>query len=99
MAFAGLWERWQNPRDEKEIIESCTILTSGTNDLLKPIHERMPVIIGPKDFDLWLDPDMHEPARLSDLLAPFDPAELTYYPVSNYVNKAGQEGPQCIEPI
>ena len=55
-AFAGLWERWQAPEDE--VIESCTILTTDANDLTQPIHDRMPVILHPKDYDLWLDPDI-----------------------------------------
>ena len=55
-AFAGLWEKWQAPEDE--VIESCTILTTDANDLTRPIHDRMPVILKPEDYDLWLDPEV-----------------------------------------
>lgn len=58
-AFAGLRERWQAPEDE--IIESCTILTTDANDLTQPIHDRMPVILKPADYDLWLDPQGQGP--------------------------------------
>src|SRR5713226_823414 len=79
-AFAGLWERWVG--EEGEFIESCTILTTEPNELLAPIHNRMPVILDPKDYDLWLDPDMLEVSRLKPLLRSYQPEQMTYYPVN-----------------
>lgn len=73
-AFAGLWERWTGP--EGEIIESCTILTTDANDLTRPIHDRMPVILHPKDYDLWLDPEVKDPALLKPLLRPYPSEEM-----------------------
>ena len=55
-AFAGLWEHWQGP--DGSTIESCTVITTEANDLLRPIHDRMPVIITRKDYDSWLNPEM-----------------------------------------
>ncbi|MHB1778068.1 MAG: SOS response-associated peptidase, partial [Acidimicrobiales bacterium] len=72
--MAGLWERWDK---QGEPIESCTILTTDANDLMMPIHERMPVIIPSDQFDLWLDPAVHDEKKLSELLKPFDSKTMT----------------------
>src|SRR5512145_1766858 len=61
-AFAGLWERWQG--EGSDPVESCAILTTDANDLLAPIHDRMPVILAPRDFDLWLDPAAQDPGAI-----------------------------------
>src|SRR6478752_3793860 len=80
-AFAGLWERWRgcgperkSPDDSKPPLESCTIVTTEANELCRPIHERMPVILDPADYGLWLDPAVTDPQRLLPLLAAY-PAE------------------------
>lgn len=96
-AMAGLWEHWQSP-DGSEI-ESCTLLTTGPNDLLKPIHNRMPVILAPKDFDLWLDPGAQHPGEVQPLLRPFLSEKMTFYPVSTHVNNPRNEDPACITPL
>jgi putative SOS response-associated peptidase YedK len=96
-AFAGLWEVWRGPDGEE--IESCTLLTTAANDLIRPVHDRMPVILRPEDYDLWLDREIQQPARLQSLLRPFDPAAMTFFPVSPRVNSPGNEGPECIAPI
>jgi putative SOS response-associated peptidase YedK len=98
MAFAGLWERWHDEKEDKDI-ESCTILTTAANELVGRFHTRMPVILELDDFDLWLDPEEQRVARLKVLLHPADPEILTTYPVSTYVNKATNEGEKCIEPV
>ena len=95
-AFAGLWEAWQG--DEKPI-ESCTILTTDANDLMAPIHNRMPVILDAKDFDRWLDPAVQDPAKLQPLLVPYSGSDMTAYPISTFVNSPRNQGPQCIEPV
>jgi putative SOS response-associated peptidase YedK len=94
-AFAGLWDRWAAP--DGKMIESCTILTTEANALLKPIHDRMPVILKPDDYDRWLDPGITNPARVADLLKPFDPRLMRVYPVSTAVNRVENDGPECAE--
>ena len=70
-AFAGLWDRWQDP-EQAEPLDTFTILTTDANDLIRPLHDRMPVILDREDFDLWLDPAVEDRERLQPLLAPFD---------------------------
>jgi putative SOS response-associated peptidase YedK len=94
-ALAGLWEHWQGA--DGEIIESCTIVTTEAADAVRFLHERMPVILQPQDFDLWLDPHVQKPELLQPLLRPF--REVAFYPVSTYVNSPRHEGAQCIEPL
>jgi putative SOS response-associated peptidase YedK len=96
-AFAGLWEKWKSP--EGEITESCTIITTPSNELVAPIHDRMPAILKPEDYDTWLDPGMKDPEMLLKLLNPFPSELMVSVPVSSKVNKATYEGPDCIEPI
>jgi putative SOS response-associated peptidase YedK len=69
-AFAGLWDRWMNPQGES--IESCTIVTTTPNSLLSDIHDRMPVILHPDHYDLWLDPAFRNTTAVSEMLKPFD---------------------------
>lgn len=93
-AFAGLWERWKGKDGTR--IESCTILTTAPNELVRPIHDRMPVILPPDAFDLWLDRDVHDVERLRPLLAPLPASELVATPVSSWVNDPRHDDPQCI---
>jgi len=95
-AFAGLWERWTGPDGQE--IESCTLLTTAPNDLLRPIHKRMPVILHPDDYALWLDPAVGDRQRLQPLLRPYPAAEMEAYPVSRRVNNPRNDDPRCIEP-
>ena len=95
-AFAGLWDCWE--KDEPPIY-SCVFLTTGANEVLAPIHDRMPVLLPRTAYDLWLDPGIHDPKRLESLLVPI-PAELMEaYPVSRFVNDPGNDVPECIRPI
>jgi putative SOS response-associated peptidase YedK len=94
-AFAGLWERWEKGGSP---VESCTILTTEANDVLRPVHERMPVILGPKDYDHWLDPSPQKPELLQALLRPYPPGEMTGFPVSPLVNNPRNNSPRCVEP-
>jgi putative SOS response-associated peptidase YedK len=89
LSFAGIWERWND-------IETCAIVTTDANEIMAPVHHRMPVILGANDYQGWLDPSSSD---VSHMLAPCPSSELTCYPVSTYVNKAGNEGPQCVEPV
>ena len=97
MAFAGLWETWTD-RSSGEIIESCTILTTAANQVMNRIHHRMPVMIKPDDYGLWLDGQAHKIDEYSTIFQPLEDSLLKLTPVSKYVNKAGNEGTQCIEP-
>ncbi|MBW4562176.1 MAG: SOS response-associated peptidase [Mojavia pulchra JT2-VF2] len=96
-AFAGLWEKWRSPSIEE--IVSCTILTTAANKLLQPIHDRMPVILSPDDYNLWLDPEVQTPDVLQQLLRPYPAEAMTSYPVSTLVNKPQHNTPECIMPM
>jgi putative SOS response-associated peptidase YedK len=93
-AFAGLWESWSR---NGEGIQSCTILTTGANDFLQEIHHRMPVILPPEVYDLWLDPGIREPDQLLPLLAQYPGEDMEAYPVSRRVNSPSNNEPGCIE--
>ena len=93
-ALAGLWESWRGAAGpDSPPLESCTILTTEASELASQVHDRMPVILEPGDYDSWLNPDSGDVAYL---LAPFDAAKMTARPVSTYVNNARNEGPECI---
>jgi putative SOS response-associated peptidase YedK len=96
-AFAGLWEHWEGP--DEATIDSCTVLTTEPNDLIRLLHNRMPVILAPKDYDLWLDPGVQEAELLQPLLRPYPSENMIAYPISTWVNSPRNEGPQCIEPL
>ncbi len=96
-AFAGLWEHWKG--EDGEEIESCTLLTTEANELMQPIHNRMPVILDPKDYDLWLDAEVKKPELLQPLLHPYGSEEMTAYPVSTVVNKPSNDSAECIERV
>ena len=90
-ALAGLWESWQG-------IETCTILTVSPNALVAPIHNRMPVIIAPQDYEMWLKRGDDADNSLY-LLRPFASEKMAAHPVSTFVNNARNDGERCIERI
>ncbi|MBI5249382.1 MAG: SOS response-associated peptidase [Desulfomonile tiedjei] len=96
-AFAGLWDRWQAP--DGKVTESCTIITTPANERLISIHDRMPAILKPEDYGIWLDPAVKNPNALLELMIPFPSELMTGIPVSTKVNRASYDGPDCIEPI
>jgi putative SOS response-associated peptidase YedK len=96
-AFAGLWEHWDDP--EGGARDSCTILTTTANLVVGAIHNRMPVILAPQDYALWLDPAVQAADRLQPLLHPYPAEEMLAYPVSLRVNNPGNDSPECIEPL
>ncbi len=96
-AFAGLWESWKNPEDSE--IRSCTILTTDANELVGGIHHRMPVILPPEDYEVWLDSSIREADPLLPLLEPYPPGDMEAYPVSRFVNKPSNDEARCIEPV
>ena len=93
--FAGLWEKWRSPAGE--VVESCTILTTEANELLRPVHDRMPVILPPEDYQLWLNEDERQRELLKELLRPFPAKEMMAYPVSAQVNRPSSQGRALIE--
>jgi len=97
LLLAGLWDRWEGEADGP--VDSFTILTTEPNELVAPIHNRMPVILGRGDFDAWLDPANRDVAALRAMLRPFAAGEMTAYPVSRYVNSPQHEGPECVSPV
>ena len=94
--IGGLWDRGDK---QGEAIEFCTILTCDANEPMMAIHERMPVVIPPESFDVWLDPAEHDVVKLSRLLRPFHPDEMTASPVSTLVNNVRQDSAKCVEPL
>jgi putative SOS response-associated peptidase YedK len=94
--LAGLWERWEKGG---EPVESCTILTTDANELMQPIHERMPVILPPDQYDLWLDPRCQDTEKLAKLLRPYASKDMLAYRVSTLVNNPKNDTPECAEAI
>jgi putative SOS response-associated peptidase YedK len=95
-AFAGLYDRWKTPDGER--ITSCTIITTDPNELVLPIHDRMPVILARKMEDAWLEPETVEEQKLLAMLKPYNADEMAAYEVSDLVNSPANDSPQCIEP-
>jgi putative SOS response-associated peptidase YedK len=93
--FAGLWDRWKS--ETGEVIESCTILTTEANEVLRPIHDRMPVILHAEDYQLWLDDDLRKSSLREELLRPFPASEMEAYPVSPSINSPRNQGASLIE--
>ena len=96
-AFAGLWNRWQPPSGR--VIESFTIITTKANDLLRPIHDRMPVILKREDEEQWLAPDVSDIRVLLSCLLPYASAEMESYEVSPVVNSPRNDRPECLLPV
>jgi putative SOS response-associated peptidase YedK len=92
--FAGLWEKWKSPEGLE--INSCTIVTTQANELLQSIHDRMPVILADRDYDLWLNPEEKKAEALQQLLVPYPASEMTATPVSTKVNNPRHDSPDCI---
>jgi putative SOS response-associated peptidase YedK len=95
-AFAGLWARWKPKEGDGQLLDTFTILTTDSNELIRPLHDRMPVILAPESFDLWLDPAVDDRARLQELLVPYDGSVMETVPVSRVVNSPAYDGPDCI---
>jgi putative SOS response-associated peptidase YedK len=96
IAFAGLWETWTGPNGEE--VDTAAIVTTAANRLLAPIHDRMPVIVAPDAFNLWLDCAKVDATTAVALIIPATEALLECYPVSNAVNRAANDSPELIAP-
>jgi putative SOS response-associated peptidase YedK len=95
-AFAGLWDSWNSPEGSQ--VKSCTIITTEPNELMSLLHNRMPVILHPRDYDKWLDPSPQTPDQLMSLLKPFPADAMDAYPVTPLVNKPANDLPELVVP-
>jgi len=96
-ALAGLWEVWNAP--DGSMIKSFTIITTQPNELLKDIHNRMPVILPTEKWEQWLVPNEVSPKKIKPLLQSYPPYEMIAYPVSTIVNNPKNDNLECIHPI
>jgi putative SOS response-associated peptidase YedK len=92
-AFAGIWDHWTD--NNARVIETCSILTTTANVTASKVHDRMPVILERRDYDLWLDPEFYNTNELSGLLKPYTDQKMRCYPVSNRVNSPKNDDPEC----
>ena len=96
-AFAGLWEKWERPGEPPLL--SCAIITTRANDLIAPMHDRMPVILAPDAERVWLDGGLTDAALLSGLLAPYPSDLMDAREASRAVNSPAYDGPECLAPV
>jgi len=95
--YAGLWDEWKQP--DGELLRSCTIITTTPNDLVKDVHDRMPVILPSDAVDTWLDPETTDKETLQSLLAPYPADKMTRYAVSKDVGNVKNSGSKLIEKL
>jgi putative SOS response-associated peptidase YedK len=95
--FAGLYDVWTSP--EGEAVASCTIITTSANDLMQPIHDRMPVILPKSQESSWLNPAIQHAADVLPLLVPYSAADMEAYPVSRMVNSPENNSPDLVRPV
>jgi len=96
-AFAGLWDGWKNA--EGQWIKTCSILTTVPNAVTATVHDRMPAILHPDSYDLWLDPEVNNVGVVLELVKPYDAQSMRCYPVSSRVNHAANDDEGCSRPI
>lgn len=94
--FAGIWEKWKDQAGTS--LESCSILTTTPNAVTASVHDRMPVVLDPDAYDLWLDPGIRDVAAVSSLLRPFDARLMRSYPVSTRINRVANDDEECSAP-
>jgi len=95
--FAGLWDRWKDPCGQW--VKSCSILTTTPNAVTASVHDRMPVILDPDCYELWLDPGMQNMRVVTDMLKPYDARMMRSYPVSSRVNHVANDDAECSIPV
>ena len=95
--LAGLWESWKAP--DGNVIETFAILTTAANKLVAPLHDRMPVVLHPDTFTLWLNMNMHDPEQLQQLFLPYPAVEMTAHKVPDLVNNTRFDSPACIAQV
>jgi putative SOS response-associated peptidase YedK len=94
-AFAGLWDKWTAP--DGQAVKTCSIITTEPNDLMRPIHNRMPVILAPPFLPTWIAPGELPPATVRSCLQPYDAGQMEAFPVSPMVNNPRVDRPECIQ--
>jgi putative SOS response-associated peptidase YedK len=96
-AFAGLWDGWKD--SSGQWVKTCSILTTTPNAVTSAVHDRMPVILEPDSYDLWLDPGITNVQVISELLKPYDPKSMRFYRVSTRVNHVANDDKGCSGPM
>jgi putative SOS response-associated peptidase YedK len=96
--FAGLWEEWLD-KQTGELSETCTIITTEANEALKPIHDRMPVILKSDEYDFWLDEKVKDTNKLQNLLVPYPAKEMDSHAVSRSINSPAADSEELIAPL
>jgi putative SOS response-associated peptidase YedK len=92
-AFAGIWDRWTDPN--RNSLETFSILTTSPNAVTSAVHDRMPVILDPDSYDIWLDPGMRDLTTVSELLKPYDAQLMRCYPISIRINHVANDDEEC----
>lgn len=95
--FAGLWDSWESP--DGSSVKTCTIITTEPNELMEPIHNRMPVILHTRDYAKWLETSPQTPDSLLPLIKSYPADEMSAYPVSTLVNKPSNDKPELVVPV
>jgi putative SOS response-associated peptidase YedK len=98
-ALAGLWEKWRPDDETQSSVRTFTIITTDPNPLVKPVHNRMPVILDPAHYERWLDPALRDAEALGQMLRPCPEDWLTAWPVSPRVNNVKNDDPECIAEV
>jgi putative SOS response-associated peptidase YedK len=96
-AFAGIWDRWKDPSGIW--VKTCSILTTTPNAVTSAVHDRMPVILDPDSYDIWLDPGMRDLTTASELLKPYDAQLMRCYPISTRINHVANDDEECSAPV
>ena len=96
-AFAGIWSVWKDPEGNR--VPSCAIITTTANDVLKPIHERMPVVLPREAEQFWLDPSVEDPAAITDVLNPAPDDAMNAYEVSSLVNSVANNRAEVTQAV
>jgi putative SOS response-associated peptidase YedK len=98
LVLAGLWSGWRDPAADR-VVRTFTIITSGPNEQMAGLHDRMPVVVPEDAWSSWLDPSLEDGAELQGLLEPTDDVRLRIQAVSSLVNNVRNDGPSLIEPL
>ena len=96
-AFAGIWSVWKDPEGNR--VPSCAIITTTANDVLEPIHERMPVVLPREAEQFWLDPSVEDPAAITDVLNPAPDDAMNAYEVSSLVNSVANNRAEVTQAV
>ena len=101
IAFAGLWEVWEdrNAPSESDPYKSCTIITTEASEFVKDVHDRMPLILKPEAYEEWLDPENKDAGKIEGVLKKGYVKEFKRYPVSKLVNRVENNSKACMEPF